>query len=406
MRPPKGRGEEMNMAQRTLNTEHGLDVASVKARLEKLLPDIEAAAEIAEAQRKPVDAVIAGLAQTGIFRAFVPKRYGGMEIGLNDFIDLGIAVGERCTSTGWVTTFYMEHNWILAQFGRTAQDAIFGKQPFVLAPASISPNGRAQREEQGYSLTGRWAWGTGVMHADWVMLNGVIAGEKPEPRLFIVPREQITIEDVWQTSGMRGTGSNDMLADRVQVDEAFSEPLRGMSVGRGSGVEDTDTSYRYPMMPLLAIAASIPALAGARRALTLFEKRLESRTLYGSGAKQIEQAPAHIRLGRIAGQIAALESQLRAIAQELEAWGKRDEICPPLIRSRLRLGVAEIVRACRDAVMTLVEASGAGAHMANSPLQRIQRDLNMLSCHTVFDVDAAAENHGRLLLGLEPATPV
>ena len=396
----------MNMAQRALNNEQGLDVATVKARLEKLLPDIEAAAEVAEAQRKPVDAVIAGLAQTGIFRAFVPKRYGGLEIGLNDFIDLGITVGERCTSTGWVTTFYMEHNWILAHFSRTAQDAIFGKQPFVLAPASISPNGLAQREKHGYSLSGRWAWGTGVMHADWVMLNGVIAGEKPEPRLFIVPRDQITVEDVWQTSGMRGTGSNDMLADNVQVEDAFSEPLRGMAVGRGSGVGDNDTSYRYPMMPLLAIAASIPALAGARRALTLFEKRLESRTLYGSRAKQIEQESAHIRLGRIAGQITSLESQLRAIAQELEAWGSQSETCPRLTRSRLRLGVAEIVRACRDAVMIIVEASGAGAHMNGSPLQRIQRDLNMLSCHTVFDVEAAAENHGRLLLGMDPATPV
>ena len=56
--------------------------------------------------------------------------------------------------------------------------------------------------------------------------------------------------------------------------------------------------------------------------------------------------------------------------------------------------------------MTIVEASGAGAHMSDSPVQRIQRDLNMLSCHTVFDVESAAENYGRLLLGMEPATPI
>lgn len=100
------------------------------------------------------------------------------------------------------------------------------------------------------------------------------------------------------------------------------------------------------------------------------------------------------------------ELTLRSTATELQDWGRREEICPPRERARLRLAVAETVRSCREAVMTIVEASGAGAHMSDSPVQRIQRDLNMLSCHTVFDVESAAENYGRLLLGMEPATPV
>ena len=247
------------------------DLTTVKKKLDDILPLIEANAELAETQRQPVDAVISALEETGIFRAFVPKRYGGLEIDLNSFIDLGLAVSECCTSTGWVTTFYMEHNWILAQFKRATQEAIFSRQPYVLALASISPNGQAHRVENSYRLSGRWAWGTGVMHADWVMLNGVVAGDKPEPRLFIAPRSSIEVQDVWHTSGMRGTGSNDMLANELVVSDTFSEPLKGMAVGRGSGVNERDHTYRYPMMPLLAIAAAIPALGGAKRALREFE---------------------------------------------------------------------------------------------------------------------------------------
>lgn len=396
----------MNMAEHTITVGHDHGLTAVQQKLDCVLDLVEANAEIAETQRRPVDEVMTALAETGIFRAFVPKRYGGLEIDLDSFIDIGLAVSERCTSTGWVTTFYMEHNWILAQFNRAAQDAIFGQQPFILAPASISPNGQAHRLDNGYSLSGRWAWGTGVMHADWVLLNGIVSGDKPEPRLFIAPRNGIEVEDVWHTSGMRGTGSNDMLADNLIVSETFSEPLKGMAVGRGSGVDRADHTYRYPMMPLLAIAAAIPALGGARRALQLFEDRLETRMLYGSGARQIEQAPTHVRLGRVATHIQSAERTLRTTAAELEAWGTREEICPAQERARLRLVVAETVRTCRDTVMTIVEASGAGAHMSESPLQRIQRDLNMLSCHTVFDVESAAENYGRLLLGMEPATPV
>jgi len=38
-------------------------------------------------------------------------------------------------------------------------------------------------------------------------------------------------------------------------------------------------------------------------------------------------------------------------------------------------------------------------------MQRILRDLNTGSCHTVFDLDVSAEQYGRLLLGLEPNAP-
>jgi hypothetical protein len=39
-------------------------------------------------------------------------------------------------------------------------------------------------------------------------------------------------------------------------------------------------------------------------------------------------------------------------------------------------------------------------------MQRIHRDVHTLSCHTVFDLDLGAENYGRVLLGLDPITPV
>ena len=62
--------------------------------------------------------MIEALKATGVFRAFVPKRFGGYEIDLDLFVDVGIAVSEACPSTGWITTFYMEHNWLLQTSSR------------------------------------------------------------------------------------------------------------------------------------------------------------------------------------------------------------------------------------------------------------------------------------------------
>jgi len=376
-------------------------------RVRALVPWISEHAEQAERERKPVDAVIAALEETGVFKACVPRRFGGYELGPDALIDVGIAVSEACTSTGWVTTFYMEHNWILAQFPKETQLEVFGRQPYILAPASISPTGAAKRSDGGYVLSGRWAWGTGVMHADWVLLNGIVEGEALDIRLFLVPRDQIEVDDTWDCAGMSGTGSNDMIAEEVFVPAARSEPLLDMALGRGSGaVWHGSSCYRHPMLPLLAIAAAAPAIGAARRAVELFKERLGSRTLYGTLSKQAERGSAQVRLGHATTRVASAEALLRSIGRELASWGEGDEICPPEERARMRLQIAHVVEMCRDIVRNVMEASGAGAHLLSHPMQRIHRDVHTISCHTVFDLDVGAENYGRILLGLDPISLV
>jgi alkylation response protein AidB-like acyl-CoA dehydrogenase len=376
-------------------------------RVRALAPLIAQNAERAEQERKPVDAVISALEDTGVFKSYVPKRFGGFEIDANTFIDIGLSVSEACTSTGWVTTFYMEHNWMLAQFPPKTQMKVFGAQPYVLAPASISPTGQAKRKDAGYVVSGRCAWGTGVMHADWVLLNGTVDGEVPDVRLFLVPRDQIRVEDTWDCAGMAGTGSNDMIAEDVFVTAAFSESLIGMAVGRGSGSAwHNSPCYRHPMLPLLSIAAAIPALGAARRSVELFKERLATRTLYGTLSQQAERASAQMRLAHATVRVGSAETLLREVGQSLAVWGARDDECPPDERARLRLQTAQIVEMCRDIVRNVMESSGASAHLRPHPMQRIHRDIHTLSCHTVFDLDIGAENFGRLLLGFDPITPV
>lgn len=376
-------------------------------RVRALAPLIAENAERADQERKPVDEVISALEKTGVFKSYVPKRFGGFEIDADTFIDIGLSVSEACTSTGWVTTFYMEHNWMLAQFPPETQTKVFGEQPYVLAPASITPNGQAQRKDDGYVISGRWAWGTGVMHADWILLNGVVEGDVPDIRLFLVRRDQIRVEDTWNCAGMAGTGSNDMIAEDVFVPAAFSESLMDMSVGRGTGSAWHESPcYRHPMLPLLGIAAAIPALGAARRSVELFKERLGTRTLLGTFSKQAERASAQMRLAHAAVRAESAETLLRNVGQSLAVWGAREDLCPPEERARLRLQTAQIVEMCRDIVRSVMEASGASAHLRPHPMQRIHRDIHTLSCHTVFDLDIGAENYGRLLLGFDPITPV
>ena len=372
-------------------------------RIEALVPMLADNARQAETERKPVDVVWEAICATGAMKGFVPSRFDGFELDLRSFMEIGINLGRGCVSTAWVTTFCMEHNWLLAQFDPQAQNEIFGQQPYIVAPGSISPNGRATPVDGGYQLSGRWQWGTGVMHADWVLLAGMV--DRPDTfdlRMFIVPIDEVTVIDTWQVDGMVGTGSNDVEVASVFVPEHRSQPVSEMAEGRGPGALWHDSHiFRIPMLPYKCITAACPAVGAAKEAVSLFFERIQQRTLYGSGTKQSDHGPAQMRLGLLDVRAETVEQELYRLADTIEDWGRADQPCPQRERARQRLQAARIVRECRDIVRDVVEASGASSHFLDNPLQRIHRDVHTLACHTVFDLDVASGTYGRTLLGME-----
>ncbi len=378
-------------------------------RVRALAPMVEAHARQAEEERKPVDAVMKAIEDAGVYRYFVPKRYGGYEFSLTTFMDIGMILGEACLSTGWVTTFCMEHNWLLALYNKQAQDDIFGRQPYIIAPGALAPKGTATPVEGGYRLTGRWEWGTGVMHSDWVMVGGLTpieGSDQPDLCMFIVPRDQAEVIDTWHTAGMIGTGSNDIAVHDVFVPAHLVQNLSEMRDGRCPGGKVNDSYlYRMPMLPVLGLTAAAPVVGGASKAVKVFQERLQERFVYGTGTKQGEKPIAQIRLGLLKARVESLQARLKDTAREVEDWGKSGEPCPALERARLRVQIGTIVREARDIARDAVEASGAHAHFLDNPLQRILRDVHTASCHTVFDLDVSAEQYGRLLLGLAPNAP-
>jgi alkylation response protein AidB-like acyl-CoA dehydrogenase len=370
------------------------DAVGLRERVRAVVPLIAARAAEAEQQRKPDDEVIAALETTGVFRSFVPERYGGYEIDLELFVDIGIDVSEACPSTGWVTTFYMEHNWLLGLFDEQVRDEIFGAQPYILAPGIVNPSGEAVRRHDHYELSGEWQYATGIVHADWALLSGRIAGDdRALPRMFLVPVDDLEVKDTWHVDGMVATGSHDIVARSVAV------PLRRVS-NVAIGVAESDGGYlqRIPLRPFLSLTAAIPAVGCARRAVTLFRSRMTERVLFGTTKRQAETSTAQARLGDVTARVGIAESTMRTAAREMAAQARGEVELTMLDHARLRVTMAQVVRQSRDVVRDVLEASGAGAHFLRNELQRIHRDVHMIAAHTVFDVEAVALEFGRELL--------
>jgi 3-hydroxy-9,10-secoandrosta-1,3,5(10)-triene-9,17-dione monooxygenase len=142
------------------------------------------------------------------------------------------------------------HNWLLTKFTPQARAELFPTgRPYSHTAAPLAPTGTAKPANGGYRIDGRWEWATGVEHSHWVMVHAVQREPEFTTWLALVPIDDVEIEDVWQTSGMRATGSNVVRLRDVFVPEhrvVSANALCAPSVGT-----EGDAMAWLPMSPVL-----------------------------------------------------------------------------------------------------------------------------------------------------------
>src|SRR3712207_3384345 len=103
-----------------------------------------------------------------------------------------------------------------------AQEDIFGADPDAKVAGVLAPSSEVRKVPGGYEVSGKWPWASGSLHADWVLVGVMIPdgdGNMVDQALAFMPASEITIEDTWFVAGMKGTGSNTLIADKVFVPE-------------------------------------------------------------------------------------------------------------------------------------------------------------------------------------------
>lgn len=373
-------------------------------RAREIAPRIRARAAEAAVRRKPHDDSIQELIETGIVQMFVPKRWGGAEASLSTALEVIEIISEACPSTGWIAAFYIMHNIYVPKFPERAHEELFGKKGYVLLPAASAPNMKARKVDGGWELSGLALWGSGVMHADWVMIGGM--AEDGQQRGFLLPVAQVQVEDNWHFAGMSGTGSNDYVATNVFVPDHCSAAMGEFYEGPTAGSRLYDNPlYSIPFF-VLVYCTFAPVIVGCLKgALRAYEETVERRVRNFTGAVVKEQQHAQIMLGEFQIATRAADELARAV------YGHAAEILagrPFTVDERLKLKglTAFISKHSRETVNAMMGASGASSFHNDQALQRIWRDLNTVSVHAFVDWDATRELHGKHHLGLPLTYPL
>ena len=378
-------------------------------RARKLRPFVAERAREADRLRQLPQPTLDQLLEAQLFEIMAPRCYGGHELDLGVLLEAAAEIGRGCGSTAWVLALLGIHNWMFGLFPKELQDEVFEHGAPVLAPATFAPGGTLECVEGGFRLNGRWMYGSGAQHSSWAMVSCVVddrEGGAPDIRCIALPISDVRVEDTWHTSGMRGTGSHDLVIEDVFVPEHRAISFAGLLDGGSPGAEIHESRiYRLPLVPVLSYVASAPALGMARGAVDLFRERTATRLLR-TGEAQIERSAAQIRLAEASLEVESAQLLVRRGVEELAQRSRAGEGFSLEDRARFRMEACYATALCKRAIDRVALGSGAGAQFEDCPLQRFQRDINTLVGHVIFDFDGTAELYGRVLLGLPPNHPL
>jgi 3-hydroxy-9,10-secoandrosta-1,3,5(10)-triene-9,17-dione monooxygenase len=375
-----------------------------------LVDAFAARAEEAEALRQVPPENLRALHDAGLLRMLQPARIGGAELDYGCLVDMGAIVARGCASTAWTLTNLASHHWMLAMFPPEAQSSVWDEdRDALIASAFIFPAGKARSAPGGYRLSGRWAFSSGVDPSQWNIVGGVVEadnGGAPHSRVFLLHRSQYEILDTWHATGLKGTGSNDIVCEDVFIAEEMTVAADELKGGATPGSTTNPSAlYRLPVFALFPLILSGIGLGLAEIAYQTYLGSIRERASKFSGAKLSELQSTQIKIGNIETRIDVARRAMLGICADAMEEARQGSVPDLETKMRYRRDVCFATNLCVEAVDLVNGGFGAQALFINSPLQRYFRDAHAVASHIAFSMDAAASAHGRVAIGIDKTHP-
>ena len=392
-----------------------------------LRPTIEAYAEQIERESALPGPLVATLAAAGLFTMLVPREFGGTEITPATYVRAIEEISRADGSVGWCVhvggSCSLAAGWLAPEAARAIWD---GDARAYVAGATIAL-GAANVVPGGYQVSGRWGFASGCPHATWlcVTVRVIENGDHrtgpnglPETLFAFLPRRDFEILDTWHVTGMRGTGSHDVVVNDAFVPDHLTlprsspmqswndAPLYAFGAGAvkgGSGALGVSSPWVGVFAPGLAAVC----LGVARGALDAFATLAATKTPTRRNTVLRDDPIVQTMFGRAEARLRGARSYLYATVADLwrTVQGIDDDTehesglgaRPSDRQAMVQLASVHAAETAVEVVQTLWRAAGTSAIPAGSPLDRCLRDVLVASQNVAINPMHITTN-GRLLL--------
>ena len=254
---------------------------------------------------------------------------------------------------------------VACSWSRSSRSSIYSDPEDHHRRGVRSRTARRRRSPAGWLVSGRWQWGSGCQHCQYIL--GGTTTDSGEFHLMFFDAADVTIHDTWYSSGLRGSGSHD-----YSVDGAFVP--NGRSVQPFLGERQVDCAL-----------ATVPELHAARGLRLLGQPRHRTtRDRRADRARPAQEADAHAR------------ARSASRAGRRRSWRRPRRCCARRRRSS--------TTSCTQAWETTLAGSRVDVAPAGpDPARRRQRGRVRGACRR--DRLHARRRHGGLRVEPAPALP-
>ena len=392
------------MAPDTSIQDSAVTVDDLVARAAALGESLSARREETAKNRQVPAAGMAELVESKVLRACMPARFGGYELHFGAHTDVAMELARHCGSTGWVSGIIGSHNWWLGKYNPDAQHELWQDDPDALVGAAFASakGSHGKPKKGGFVVSGTWMWCSGIDHSHWVaLMTPIIDGDgPPDLAVMLLKKGEYSIDDVWYSPGLRGTGSNNVVIEDqfvpahrvIRVAELNCKDSPGRTLNPSS-------VYKLPMLDVFGYSVAIPTLGCAKGTLEHFVNGMRERTALDN-ARVAEFQSLQLRAAESSAEIDAAEAVYRRDLEYmwLAADDDRDLTQEELLR--IKRNCAYITTLAKRAATRVIEAMGAGGMSDSNPAHTAFSDTLAGGSHRALQWDINSTSWGKHLFGL------
>lgn len=351
------------------------------------------------------------MADIGLYRYALPHELGGENLQAREQIEIIEAVSAIDGSVGWCVQISSEINaLVIRQMKPELAHEIFDDWNALVCSGHGPANGpnpgrKAKRDGDGWRVNYQGSFASGCHNATWNFLMGNMCTDegtgKTADASFMIPVGEFEIIDTWDTSGMRGSGSQDVRMENCFVPPEHLLPARSLAP---SQLWDNPT-YRNPTHAIYNKAAV--ALGVCRGSIDNFVGLAMGKVPWGLTTSLKDQSQVHYRVGEAEAKLGAARAFVMDTQERLE------EHLGPLPKDGGRLlpdwevfwpavlACAHAAQTCREVVGMINNTAATTGCRMDSPLERQLRDAQQAANHALISY-RHYENVGQTILGHEP----
>lgn len=380
------------------------------ATAEELLEGAKRIGELAEKEAQEAEKnatisenVIKLIKDTQIARIMLPKEYGGPQVDLRTFAKIVRIVSYHNVSAGWLTYLYPLHNVLPAYLPKKGRDEIINQGGLICDV--FAAVGKAEKDGDGYRISGTWNFASGCLYSDWIGLGVEIQfpdSDEPEVCLPMLKASEVKIVENWDTFGLRGSGSNQVIADNVFVPMERILRLKAADTTGRPPEEDYDKDYplyHVPFYPAFYLGFPNMALGGAERLIEEFKKATEKRVrLMDKGITESHSPRSQRVIAEIMTQFHAAESLMDKYLTLLENYEKDGRTTSRAEFFAIR---TQIIKICTDIAVRILLTLGGAALYKGGIIELLIRDILSVATHKTSLYEDSVSAYGKELFGFD-----